>query len=155
RLTAAGQRFALPAQSGKIRSRTATILKNSCLAHPEVHDAALVDEVVADALDETGMGGRLLVSRCGPHHLFRRGIDAGMSLSRAVDAIGPVEAGVEPLRRIGGGHLCRQHVARLVVKRVRVRLRREILSLPTPVRPTAGQPMENLAGVYFLAGARV
>ena len=78
-----------------------------------------------------------------------------MPLRRPFDAVGPVQAGVEPLRRVRGRHLRRQHVADLVVEGAGVGLGREVAALPAPVGPAAGQPAEHLAGVGFLAVARI
>jgi hypothetical protein len=41
-------------------------------------------------------------------------VDVEVALAGAVDAIGPVQAGVEPLRRVRRDHLGGQHVAQLV-----------------------------------------
>ena len=46
-----------------------------------------------------------------------------MALAGPVDAVGPVQAGVEPLRRVRRGHLRRQHVAQLVEEGLRVGVR--------------------------------
>src|SRR5690606_40128225 len=45
-------------------------------------------------LDEAGMRLRVLVGRLGLHQLVGEGVDVEMALAGAVDAIGPVEAGV-------------------------------------------------------------
>ena len=73
-----------------------------------------------------------------------------MALRRAVDAIGPVQPGVEPLRRIGRGHLMRQHVHHLVVKRTRIIDTVEIAVFPAPVRPGSSKAMEHLPGIVFV-----
>ena len=73
-------------------------------------------------------------------------VDVEMALARAVDAIGPVQAGVEPLRRVGGAFLRRQHVAMLVVEGAGVILAVEIAALPAPIGPGAGEAVEHLAG---------
>ena len=67
-----------------------------------------------------------------------------MALAGAVDAISPVQAGVQPLRRIGRGHLPRQHVAQFVAERLGVFLRVEIAALPAPIGPGPGEPVEHL-----------
>src|SRR5690606_22096163 len=68
-------------------------------------------------------------------------------LTRAIDTVGPVEAGIEPLRRIGRGALGGEHVAKLVHEGLRVSLRVEIAALPAPIGPGAGKPVEDLARV--------
>ena len=63
RLASARQRLVLAAKLGEIRSGARAIFEQAGLAHPEVHDAALVDEVVLDRLDEAGMRLRVLIGR--------------------------------------------------------------------------------------------
>src|SRR5260370_174693 len=48
------------------------------------------------------------------------GIDVIMALAGSIDAVGPVQPGVEPLRRIRRHHLLGQHVAQLVGERAGV-----------------------------------
>ncbi len=76
-------------------------------------------------------------------------VDVEMALAGAIDAIGPVQAGVEPLRRIGRGHLAGQHEAQLVEERLRVFLRVEIAAFITPIGPGAGETVEHLLGRGF------
>ena len=47
RAAAAGQPFAFAAQAREVRAGAGAVFEQARLAHPEVHDAALVDEVVA------------------------------------------------------------------------------------------------------------
>ncbi len=63
RAAAAGQLFAFAAQAGEVGAGAGAVFEQARLTHPEVHDAALVDEVVADALDEAGMRLRMLIGR--------------------------------------------------------------------------------------------
>ena len=76
-----------------------------------------------------------------------------MALARAVDAVGPVQAGVEPLRRVRRGDLGGEHVAHLVVEGLRVLLGVEVLALPAPVGPRAGEAVEDLRGGHLAAVA--
>ena len=71
-------------------------------------------------------------------------VDVVVALRRPIDAVGPVQAGVEPLRRVRRAHLARQHVAQLVVEGRGVLLGREIAALPAPIGPAAGKPVEDL-----------
>src|SRR4029079_11037239 len=80
------------------------------------------------------------------HGLAAAMIDKPVTLSRPVDAIGPMQAGVEPLRRIGRANLSCEHVGQLVVEDVRIRLAVEMPALPAPVGPGAGETMEHLLG---------
>ena len=61
RLAAAGERFAFAAQGGEIGAGAGAVLEDARLADPQVHDAAFVDQIVADRLDEAGVRGRPLV----------------------------------------------------------------------------------------------
>ncbi len=92
---------------------------------------------------------RMLVSRLRLHELGGFEIDVIMALAGAVDAIGPMQAGVEPLRRIGRGDLLGQHEAQFVVEGAGVRFGVEIFALPAPIGPGAGEPVEDLAGGDF------
>ena len=149
RLAAAGQPFAFAAQLGEIRAGAGAVFEQARLAHPQIHDAALVDEVVIDRLDEAGMRLRMLVGGGRLHQLAGFVIDVEVALARAVDAVGPVQAGVEPLRRVRRHHLHRQHVAVLVEERLRVGLGGEIAALPAPIGPGAGEPVEHLLAGHF------
>ena len=86
----------------------------------------------------------MLVSRLRLDELAGLEVDVIMALARPIDAIGPMEAGVEPLRRIGRGHLAREHEAHLVVIGARVVLAVEIAGLPAPIGPGAGEAVEHL-----------
>ena len=68
-----------------------------------------------------------------------------MALAGAVDAVGPVQAGVEPLRRVRRGDLRGEHVAQFVEEGGGVLVRVEISALPAPIGPRAGEPVEDLA----------
>ena len=86
----------------------------------------------------------MLVGRLRLDELAGLEVDVIMALARPIDAIGPMEAGVEPLRRIGRGHLAREHEAHLVVIGARVLLAVEIAGLPAPIGPGAGEAVEHL-----------
>ena len=131
---------------GEIRAGAGAVFEQARLAHPQIHDAALVDEIVGDRLDEAGVRLRMLVGRLRLGQLAGRVVDVVMALPRPIDAVGPVQAGVEPLRRIGRGHLARQHEAHLVEIGARVVFRVEIAALPAPIGPGAGEPVEHLLG---------
>ena len=144
RAAAARQLFVLAAQKREVRAGARAIFEQARLAHPEVHDPALVDEIVGDRLDEAGVRLGMLVSRLRLDELAGLEVDVIMALARTIDAIGPVEAGVEPLRRIWRGHLAREHEAHLVVIGARVLFGIEIAGLPAPIGPGAGESVEHL-----------
>ena len=85
--------------------------------------------------------------------LAGEGVDVEMTLTGAVDAIRPVQARVEPLRRIRRGHLARQHEAQFVMEGAGVFLGVEILALPAPVGPRAGEAVEHVGGGLLRAVA--
>jgi hypothetical protein len=87
---------------------------------------------------------RMLVSGLGFGQLAGLEVDVIVALARAVDAIGPVQAGVEPLRRIRRGDLQRQHGAQLIVESLGVGVVVEIAALPAPIGPGAGKAIEHL-----------
>src|SRR6185312_12304846 len=91
RAAAAGQLFAFAAQAGEVRAGAGAVFEQAGLTYPQVHDAALVDEVVTDALDEAGVRLRMLVGRLRFRQLAGEGIDVIVALAGAVDAIGPMQ----------------------------------------------------------------
>src|SRR6201999_1106752 len=91
RLAAAGEALAFAAQLGEVGAGARAVFEQARLAHPQIHDAALVDEVVIDRLDEAGVRLRMLVSRLRLHELAGERIDVVMALAGAVDAIGPMQ----------------------------------------------------------------
>ena len=153
RPAAARQALAFAPKPREIAAGAGAVFEQARLAHPQIHDAALIDQIVADRLNEAGMGLRPLVGGGRTHHLAGLVIDIVMALARPVDAVGPVQAGIEPLRRIRRAHLGRQHVAHLVVVGVRVGFRIEIAAFPAPVGPGAGQPVEDLPGIGLRGAA--
>jgi hypothetical protein len=80
-------------------------------------------------------------------------IDVIVALCRSIDAVGPVEAGVEPLRRVRRAHLARQHQPQFVEEGAGIVLAVEIAALPRPVGPGAGEPVEALLGAGLAAAA--
>ena len=101
-------------------------------------------------LDEAGVRLRMLVG-AGSRRATLAGavVDVVVALARAVDAVGPVQAGVEPLRRVGRRLLGGEHEAQLVEEGAGVLLRVEIAALPAPIGPGAGEPVEDLARIVL------
>ncbi len=64
RASAAGERLVLAAEGREVRARARAVLEDPGLSHPEVHDPAVVDQVIGDRLDETGVRGGALVRAC-------------------------------------------------------------------------------------------
>ena len=102
-----------------------------------------------------GMGLRMFVRGFGFDQFAGLEIDIIMALRRTIDTIGPMQAGIEPLRRIGRAHLHRQHETVLVIESACVVLAGEIATLPTPIGPATGQSVEDLLGAHFRAVTRI
>src|SRR5690606_31211267 len=116
---AAGEGLALAADLAEVGAGAGAVLEDARLADPEVHDAATVDEVILDVLVDAGVRLRPGVGVGALDDLVRVGrVDVVVPLGRAGDAVGPGEAGVEPLRRVRGGHLHGHHVLQLVLERL-------------------------------------
>ncbi len=146
-LSAPAQALTLAAQGGEVRPRAGTVLEQSRFTHPQIHDAAIVDQIVGNGLDETGVGLRVLVGRLGLGEFTGLIVDVVVTLARTIDTVGPVQAGVEPLRGVRRGHLARQHVAHLVEVGLGVVFAVEVATLPRPVGPGTSQTVEHLPGV--------
>ncbi len=52
-----------PRRFEKFEPVPGAVLEQARLAHPQVHDAVLVDEIVLDRLDEAGVRLRMLIGR--------------------------------------------------------------------------------------------
>ena len=148
-LAAARQLFALAPQRGKVGAGARAVFEQTRLTHPQVHDAAFVHQIVRDRLDKAGMGLRVFIGA------FRFGQRAGLvidiivPLRRAIDAIGPMQARVEPLGAVRRSHLAREHEAHLVVIGLGIGLGGEIAALPAPISPGACQTVKHLFGRGF------
>ena len=105
----------------------------------------------AIGLDEAGVRGRALVRARRALQLAVGRIGVPVALRRAGDAVRPVQAGVEPLRRVRRGRLQREHRLQLVVERARVLLGVEVPVPLAPVGPAAREPAEDLARVGLAA----
>ena len=148
-LAAARQLFALAPQVGEVGAGAGAIFEETGFADPQVHDAAFIDQIVADGLDEAGMGLGMLVGAVRLGQLAGLIVHIEVTLAGAVDAIGPMQAGVEPLRAVGSPHLLAQHIAHFVIEGLGVILGVEIAALPAPIGPGSGQTVENLLGGMF------
>src|SRR5690242_19283760 len=92
---------------------------------------------------------RMLVSRLRLDEFPRFEIYIIVSLARPIDAIGPVQTGVEPLRGVGSAFLRGKHEAKLVVEGSGVIFGVEITALPAPVGPGTCEPVKYLLRVPF------
>ena len=149
RFAAARKRFGGCAERREVRAGARAVLEEACFADPEVHDAALVHQIVGDRLDKTGVGLWMLVSRGRFRQLAGLVVDIVVALAWPVDAVSPMQTGVEPLGRVRRGPLGGQHVAHLVEVSARVFFGREVAALPAPVGPSACEAVEHLLGRRF------
>jgi hypothetical protein len=92
---------------------------------------------------------RMLVRALGRNQLVGEGVDIEVALAGAVDAIGPVQAGVEPLRAVGGNALRGKHVGKFIAEGEGVFFGGKIAALPAPIRPGTSQAVEHLAAIHF------
>ena len=136
--------FVLAPERREVGPGARAVLEDAGLARPQVHDAAVIDQIVVHGLDEAGVGLRSLVGARGAGQGSRGGIDEVVALRRPGEAVGVVKARVEPLRRIGRRDLRGQHVAELVVEGAGVRRRSRSSRSARPSgsssRPADGRP---------------
>src|SRR3989339_1447196 len=92
---------------------------------------------------------RMRVSVCGPCYHASVSVNIIMTLRWAGNSIGPIQAGVKPLRRIWRGHLLQKHYYKFIIKNLRVRGRREISITLAPISPGADQTMYYLFYAFF------
>ena len=78
-----------------------------------------------------------------------------VALRRSVDAIGPVQTGVKPLRRVRGGTLCRQHIAHLVEVGFGIGFGGKVATFPAPIAPGTCQTVKDLRRRGFTAKALI
>src|SRR5690606_32424226 len=122
-LAAARELFALATKLREVRAGAGAILEETCLTNPKVHDAAVADQIVGDGLDEAGMRLWMLVGRARLGQLAGERVDIIVTLARTIDAVGPVQAGVEPLRAVWSNALRGEHVGQLVHESLRIGFR--------------------------------
>jgi len=155
---AAGERLALAAYIGIICPRPGAVFEEPRLARPEIHDPVRADQIVFYGLNETGVRLRMGVRVRGETRLAIGIIDIVMPLRWPLYPIRPVQPGVEPLRRIGGAHLLRQHKRDLIVKRARVLFTVKavkIAALPCPVCPGSRHAVYDLPDIVLVGKARL
>ena len=154
-LAPTGQGLALGAQAREIGSGTRTHLEQAGLPDPQVHDSPLVDQVVGHRLDETGMGGGPGVGIGGRDQVAGRLVDVPETLRGPGDPVLVGQAGVEPLRAVGRGHLVGQHVLEFVLERLGIGGAFEVPVGLAPVPPGLGQAVEHVLGRVLGSQPRV
>jgi len=146
RLTPAAERFVRRPQVREVGPRAAAILEQPRLAGPQVHDPAFIDKIVADRLDKARvrLGVRVRIVR--EPKLAGLGVGDPVALCWSIDAIRPVEPGVEPLGAVGRAHLVDHHVLEFVLERLGVLGGIEVAVLFAPEPPAAREAMDHLLG---------
>ncbi len=143
-LAAAGERLTGSADFAEVGAGAGTVLEQACLADPQIHDAAVVDHVVGNALDEAGVRLGMRVGVLAESDLAGVRLDIVVTLGLARDAVGVVETGVEPLRAVRCGHLVHQHVRQLVLECLGILRGGKVTVLLTPRPPASGQTAHDL-----------
>src|SRR5207237_7539949 len=95
---------------------------------------------------------RARVGILGFAHFAVARINVIVALRGSGDAVGEIQAGVEPLRRVGSAHLVQEHVGHLVVEGLGVFGGVEVAVLFAPVAPAAGEAMNDLLCAALGAG---
>ena len=143
---AARQGLVLGADAGEVGAGARPELEEAGLPDPQVHDAALVDQVVFDRLDEAGVGGGAGVGVGGGDGAPGDRVHVPEALGGAGEPVGVVQAGVEPLWAVGGGHLVDEHVAQFVLEGAGVGFGGEVAVALGPPAPGGGEAAHHLAG---------
>ncbi len=72
-----------------------------------------------------------------------------MALRGTVNAVGPMQTGIEPLRGVWRGNLRCQHETQLVIEGPGIRFSVKIAAFPAPIGPGPGKTVENLPGIHL------
>ena len=73
-----------------------------------------------------------------------------MSLRRSIYTVCPMKPCIKPLWTIRSGHLCSQHVGKLVVENFCICFTIKIIILPSPISPAPCEAVEHLTTVYLM-----
>ncbi len=85
----------------------------------------------------------------GELELTGRVVRDPVPLRGAVDAVRPVEPGVEPLGAVGRAHLVRHHVREFVIERLCVLVAVEVAVALSPVLPAPREAVDDLPRGFF------
>ena len=115
-LTAAAQLLSFRPNLTKISSNPRAILKDSCLSGPEVHDSALINQIILHTQNKASMRLWPLISVTRLLKLLGLRIKVIVPLSRTCDPISKVHPSVKPLRRVRSRNLLGKHMHQFIVK---------------------------------------
>ena len=92
---------------------------------------------------------RVFIGACRTGQFAGLMVDIEVTLAWPINTIGPMHAGVEPLRRVWCRHLRGQHETHLVKIGARIFLAGEVTTFPAPIGPGAGKTVEYLLGRFL------
>ena len=151
RAPAARELFVGAAERREVRARARAVFEEARFPDPQIHDAAFADEIIGNRLNKAGVRLGVFVGRRRLREFAGFIVNIHVPLAGAVNTVGPVQAGVKPLRRIRCGHLHGEHEAVLVEEGAGVVFCRKVAALPAPIGPRSSKAVKNLAGVGFAA----
>src|SRR5579872_4573703 len=129
---------------GEVGAYAGTVFEDTSLADPQVHEPAVVDEIVLHAEDETGMRLRSFISRSGHFQLPVGRVYIIMALRLTGDTIAFMQARIEPLGGVGHTGLIENVIDQLVVEYLRVFRSSEITIAFAPYPPAVRHAMRYL-----------
>ncbi|MNN76168.1 hypothetical protein D3C81_1925220 [compost metagenome] len=97
-----------------------TIFEQTCFTNPEIHDAAFIDEIITNRLNEAGMWLWMFVSGLGFRQLAGLPVNIEVPLTRAINTIGPMQASVEPLWAVWCDTLRCKHISEFIAESARI-----------------------------------
>ncbi len=95
----------------------------------------------------------MFIGGLGPGQFPGLVIHIMVTLAGPIDAIGPMQPGIEPLWAVGCRHLLGQHIAHFVKIAAGIVRAVEIATFPAPIGPGTGQTIKNLRRLGFAATA--
>lgn len=116
RCAATAQLLAFGPYFGIVGTYARAVFEYTRFPHPQVHNAAFVHQVIAHTEYKAGMRLRAFVSILRAFEITGMSIYIEMALGLALNAVTAVQAGIEPLRRIGRAALHHYAVYQLLVE---------------------------------------
>ena len=149
RIPSARKFFVIAPDLREVSAHTRSVFKNPGLAHPKVHNAALVNQVVIHRKDKAGMRLRALVGRGRFTEYFCHRVYKVMPLRFAGYAIRAVQTCIEPLRRVWGSQLPGNGVNYFIIKYIGILFRCKVAVAHAPILPAISHAMGNLLNAFF------
>ena len=92
---------------------------------------------------------RMLIRACRFGQFAGFEINIGVTLRRAINAVGPMQTGIEPLRRVRRAHLVGELIAHFIEESLRIGFGVKIAAFPAPIGPGACQTVKDLGRAGF------